>query len=101
MAKGRKTGGRKTGTPNKATATAREAIALVADGKAQDFMRWLDMTASGIKQKKGWLLRPNPEGAAGIYLKALEYHVPKLQRTELTGKDGEALPAPATIIIQS
>jgi hypothetical protein len=32
MAKGRKTGGRKKGTPNKTTALAKEAIAAAAEG---------------------------------------------------------------------
>lgn len=83
-----KTGGRKRGTPNKATATAREAIAMVADGKAHDFMRWLEKTAKGTKTGKKWLVRPNPGGAAKLYLDAIEYHIPKLARTEHTGKDG-------------
>lgn len=84
--------GRKKGTPNKATTTAREAIALVAESKADDFMRWLELTAKGIRQgKKGWVIRPNPEGAANIYLRAIEYHIPKLARTELTGEGGKAL----------
>jgi len=34
MAKGKKTGGRQAGTPNKATLAAREAIAAFVDGNA-------------------------------------------------------------------
>lgn len=108
MAKGRKTGGgTRRGVPNKATTTAREAIARVADGSAYDFMQWLQQTAEGIQGEEDdegnprWIVRPNPEGAANLYLKAIEYHIPKLARTELTGKDGEKLPPPATIIIKA
>jgi len=35
--------------------------------------------------------RPDPAKAADLYLRAIEYHIPKLARTELTGKDGGAL----------
>lgn len=42
MALGRKTGGRKKGTPNKITSTAREAITIAADmlGGGQRLYEW-------------------------------------------------------------
>lgn len=78
MAKGKKTGGRSAGTPNKATAAAREAIARFVDGNADRLQGWLDE----IHAEKG------AEAAFSCFSSLLEYHVPKLQRTEVTGKDG-------------
>jgi len=71
--------GRPKGTPNKATSKAREAIALVAEGMAPEFMGWLQRTADGDKENG---IKPDPKGAADIYLKAIEYHIPKLSRVE-------------------
>lgn len=80
---GAKTGGRQKGTPNRATADVRAMIARVAEGKAADFERWLDETARGGEDRK-----PDPAKAAELYLKAIEYHIPKLARTEHTGAGG-------------
>ena len=77
--KGKKGGpGRPKGMPNKATAAAREAIARFVDGNADRLQGWLDE----IHDEKG------AEAAFSCFSSLLEYHVPKLQRTELTGKDG-------------
>jgi hypothetical protein len=81
MAKGKKTGGRQTGTPNRATAAAREAIARFVDGNADRLQGWLDE----IHAEKG------AQAAFDCFTSLVEYHVPKLARTELTGKDGESL----------
>jgi hypothetical protein len=70
--------GRPKGMPNKATAAAREAIARFVDGNADRLQGWLDE----IHDEKG------AEAAFSCFSSLLEYHVPKLQRTELTGKDG-------------
>jgi hypothetical protein len=78
MAKGQKTGGRVAGTPNKATAAAREAIARFVDGNADRLQGWLDE----IAEEKG------AQAAFDCFSSLLEYHVPKLQRTETTGADG-------------
>jgi hypothetical protein len=72
--------GRPKGLPNKATAAAREAIARFVDGNADRLQGWLDE----IHAEKG------AEAAFGCFTSLLEYHVPKLQRSEVTGKDGEA-----------
>jgi len=77
-AKGTRFGGRKKGSPNKATAAAREAIARFVDGNADRLQGWLDE----IHAEKG------AQAAFDCFTSLLEYHVPKLQRTELTGKDG-------------
>ena len=87
--------GRVKGVPNKATADVRAAIALVAQNKAPDLERWLDQCADGIKAKDKdgkhtgeYLVKPDPGRAAQVYLGAIEYHIPKLSRTELsTGTD--------------
>jgi hypothetical protein len=68
--------GRPKGSPNKATAAVREAIARMAEDNAPKFLEWMDQVA-----------KTNPEKACDIYLKAIEYHIPKLARTEVTGND--------------
>jgi len=73
--------GRPVGSPNKATGLAREAIARFVDDNTPRLQEWLDQ----IAEDKG------PEAAFRCVLDLIEYHVPKLARTELTGKDGEEL----------
>jgi hypothetical protein len=68
--------GRPKGSVNKATARVREAIANMADDNAENFGIWLAEVAA-----------KSPEKACDIYLRAIEYHIPKLARTEVTGKD--------------
>lgn len=68
--------GRPKGVPNKATSAVREAIARMAEENSENFIGWLNQVAS-----------TNPEKACDIYLKAIEYHIPKLARTEVTGND--------------
>ena len=76
----RKTGGRSKGTPNKVTAAAREVMALLVEANAPKLQKWLDRVA-----------KTDPARAADLLLRALEYHIPKLARTEHTGKDGDGL----------
>ena len=70
--------GRQKGVPNKSTAAVREAIAKMAELNAPRFSNWLDQVAA-----------KSPEKACDIYLRAIEYHIPKLARTEVTGTDGQ------------
>tara|TARA_R110000868_G_scaffold226012_1_gene478369 strand:- start:1290 stop:1571 length:282 start_codon:yes stop_codon:yes gene_type:complete len=80
MAKGVKTGGgSRKGSPNKATAAAREAIAAFVDGNSSRLQGWLDE----IHAEKG------AESAFNCFSGLLEYHVPKLARTEVTGEGGK------------
>jgi hypothetical protein len=72
--------GRPKGSPNKSTAAVREAIALFAEGNAHKLQSWLDDVAMGAGGN-----RPDPAKAADLYLRAIEYHIPKLARTELAG----------------
>lgn len=138
--------GRKKGVPNKVTTTAREAIAMLADGMTERLGDWLLAAANGVgrawalwdgdgplpdgAKKIGkhtfapvldddglplrltlsdvvagklppgaaieWIVKPDPGGATDTMLRALEYHIPKLSRAEVTGKDGAPL-VPAKI----
>jgi hypothetical protein len=73
--------GRKVGVPNKATKSAREGIAMLIE--------------ANVPKMSGWLTKIEQEHGPLVALKCvqdmLEYHVPKLQRTELTGDGGGAL----------
>ena len=145
--------GRKKGVPNKVTQTAKEAIAMLADGMTGELQDWLraeaygvataivpwerpedwegpppagaetkgKMTFAPVLDEKGspaiftlanvmsgdlpsgavlkWVVKPAPGAATDTMLRALEYHIPKLSRAELTGKDGSDL-IPATINIK-
>lgn len=89
--------GRPKGVPNKATAAAREAIGHFVDGNAHRLQHWLDQVAAGVlsPDKKRFEVSPNPAKAFELFQSVVEYHVPKLNRTELTGLNGGA------VIIQS
>ena len=80
MTKRVKTGGRKAGVGNKTTVDVRHAIALIAQDNAGNFATWLNKVAA-----------EDPGKAADLYLKAIEYHIPKLARSEQTGPDGGAI----------
>lgn len=76
--KGKKTGGgSRKGKPNKATADVRATMALIAGRNVERFETWLEQTA-----------KDDPGKAADLFLKAIEYHIPKLSRAEHTGPDG-------------
>lgn len=87
MSKGRKTGGgSRKGVPNRTTKDVREAISLIAQRNVDQFERWLAKVAKG-----------DPAKAADIFLRAIEYHIPKLARTEVSGKDGEPVTSCITV----
>jgi hypothetical protein len=71
-------GGSRKGVPNKSTATAREAIARFVDGNADRLNGWLDEV----------YMQDGPKAALQCFADFVEFHVPKLARTEHTGKDG-------------
>lgn len=71
--------GRTKGVPNKSTAIVREAIANLLERNAGNMDRWLNEVAA-----------EDPYKALDLMNKLSEYHIPKLARTEVTGKDGEA-----------
>jgi hypothetical protein len=88
--------GRKKGVPNRATADVREAIAMLLKRNTDKLEKWLHAVAEGEKVtredgKVRWLRMPDPGHALRLMSDLAEYHIPKLARTELTGKDGEDL----------
>jgi hypothetical protein len=83
MPAGRRYGGRKKGTPNKATADVRTAIAKVLQSNSRNFNRWLGQVAKGNKRRP-----PDPGRALQICMDMAEFHIPKLARTEITGAGG-------------
>lgn len=77
MAKGQKTGGgSRKGVPNKATMQAREAIAMFVEGNVDRLNGWLDAIAE-----------QSPQAAFDRFMSVVEYHIPKLQRTEMQPLD--------------
>jgi len=79
----KKTVGRPKGSPNRATADVRAAIAVFAEQGAPKLQEWIERVAEGFGDVK-----PDPGKAADLYLKAIEYHIPKLARQEHVGADG-------------
>lgn len=73
--------GRAKGVANKATTKVREAIAVFADANVEKLQGWLDRVATD-----------DPKSAITLYKDIIEYHIPKLARTEVSGVDGEAIP---------
>ena len=69
--------GRVKGVPNKATRNAREAIAMLVDNNTSRLEGWLDEIAA-----------KDPEKAWRCMMDVIEYHIPKLARTELSGPNG-------------
>jgi hypothetical protein len=72
--------GRPPGSPNKATARSREAIATFLDGNLDRLQGWLDEIAE-----------KDPKAAFGCLTDLMEFSVPKLARVEHTGEDGGAI----------
>ena len=70
--------GRKAGVPNKSSRDVREAIAEFARANVDQMSEWLEAI-------------PDPARRLDLYLRAIEYHIPKVARTEVTGADGGPL----------
>lgn len=85
MAKGAKTGGRKAGTPNKATVEFRQTVQALLDDNRENVGRWLTLVAEGDGTENG---KPDPAKALDLLAKLAEYAAPKLNRTEHTGEGG-------------
>ena len=80
--------GRKAGAVNKATNQAREAIARFVDGNAPSMQKWLEQVADGVKNADDkFIVLPNPEKAFGMLQSVMEYHLPKLARSEHIGDE--------------
>lgn len=87
MAKGRKTGGRRPGSPNKATREFRETIQRLLDDNQENIASWLERVAA-----------EDPGKALDLLGKLAEFAAPKLSRTEVTGAGGKDLIPPQFII---
>ncbi|SRR5712692_8330039 len=68
-APGERRGGRRRGTPNKATAEARALFRAMLEDLAPQVEKWIRKTAE-----------EDPGKAADLTLKLAEFHIPKLQR---------------------
>ncbi len=68
MARGQKTGGRDKGTPNKVTKLLRELVTGLTEDLYEDVLR--DVT------------KLTPKERVDVWVKLLEYGLPKLQRVE-------------------
>jgi len=77
--------GRRKGSKNKATAELRAVVKQLTEGLAPEVEKWI---------KRG--AKRNPIAAANLVVTLLEFAVPKLQRTELTGANGE--PVKVTLV---
>ncbi len=76
--------GRPKGVPNKSTVIVREAIANLLERNSEQMDGWLQRVAEGDPVNG---IKPAPDKALDIMQKLCEYHIPKLARTEVTGKD--------------
>lgn len=79
--------GRPKGCTNKATRNAREAIAALVENNVPRMQKWLDQIA----------VEQGPMAAWNCMRDVIEYHVPKLLRSEHTGPDGSDIPVAMTI----
>jgi hypothetical protein len=76
--------GRPKGVPNKSTAIVREAISNLLERNSEKMDEWLQKVAEGDATHG---IKPAPDKALDIMQKLCEYHIPKLARTEVTGRD--------------
>lgn len=81
--------GRPKGSTNRATYEAREAIANFVEGNVGRLNGWLDKIAE-----------KDPQAAFDRFMDVVEYHIPKLQRTEQQFLDGKGQPADASIAVR-
>ena len=70
--------GRPAGIPNKATRDIKKAYQMLIEDNLDNLTTWLNAIAA-----------ENPEKAIRILSDLSEYVIPKLARSELTGKDGK------------
>lgn len=77
---GNKLAGSRKGRPNKATKETREAFKALIEANVGKMDGWLQKAA-----------KKNPAAALALIVDMAEFVLPKLQRTELTGANGETL----------
>lgn len=79
--------GRPKGRANTSTLNAREAIARFVDGNAYRLQEWLDQVA----EEQGAL------AAVKLFIDVIEYHVPKLARTEFANTNDKPFTIDITV----
>ena len=79
--------GRPKGIPNRSTTNAREALARFVDNNADRLQGWLDE----IAETQG------PMAALRCWADVVEYHIPKLARTEHVGDGGGPVASTVTL----
>lgn len=77
--------GRVKGVPNKVTADIRKGFTIMVEGSVPKLQRWLDRVAV-----------EDPARALSIIADMAEFCIPKLSRTEITGKDGKPVTVQVT-----
>ena len=83
--------GRPPGAINRATADAKAAIGLYVENNIERLQDWLDMIANGYEiieidaegKETKKRVHPNPAQAYDLFMKVVEYHVPKLTRSDV------------------
>ena len=75
--------GRPEGSRNKRTAQWDALVESLEGEQAENFARFMRTLWNGSKADQ--------LAASSLYLKLLEFHKPKLNRTALTGGDGDAI----------
>lgn len=78
--------GRPKGSVDQSTLLARQAIANLVDQSSEKLLAWMDDIA-----------KESPKDAMRAFIDICEYHIPKLARSEHTGKDGSDLPTPIIV----
>jgi hypothetical protein len=103
MAKGRKTGGRTKGTPNKATPEIREHFRMLIEGELPNLKAALEEVRFGIEIEKTTIggdgkpvtvlgrLNADPKGYLDTLSKLARFCLPELGRLEHTGEGGGAI----------
>lgn len=71
---------------------------LASDGKVR-VVSLLDIPTLPATVEIDWIVKPSPGDNPDKVLRALEYHIPKINRTEHTGADGAKL-EPMTLVVE-
>jgi len=81
--------GKPAGALNKSTKQAREAIAMFVEGNVDRLTGWLDQIAE-----------TSPKDAFDRFMSVVEYHIPKLARTESQPLDKNGNPTDNKLIVE-
>jgi hypothetical protein len=82
--------GRPKGVPNKATTQCREAISRFVNTNVHRLEAWLDKIAEN-----------DPEAAFKAFMSVVEFHIPKLARTEEVGNKNQTVIVMGQVTVDS